>query len=63
MSSDVNTQLFERAAEMVDYYEGTVIAKVIEKNIEDNDLDALRENVTRAEAQASEQEFESADVL
>lgn len=62
MSEQSNVELLERAAEMIDYFEGTVVAKVIEKNMEDNDLDALAANVNKAEAEASQEEFEASDV-
>lgn len=61
MSNENNSQLFERASDMITYFEGTVVAKVIEKNMEDNDLDALAVNVLKAENQVSQAEFAAAE--
>jgi len=62
MSEEVNTLLLERAAEMLDYYEGTTIAKVIQADLDRDDLESLYMHVCKAEAQAAQEEFESADV-
>lgn len=62
MSLEVNTQLFERAAECIDYWEGKIIAELIEADLDRNDLKALAYHVTSAEAMAAQEEFEAADV-
>lgn len=61
MSTDANVQLLERASEMVTYFEGKLPAKLIEKALEENDLEQLHKYVIEAEATASRQEFESTD--
>ena len=63
MSNLVNTELFERAAEMVTYFEGKLPAKVIEQDLKHNDLEALRYHVADAEAVAAQNELEAADVV
>jgi hypothetical protein len=63
MSNTTNDLLFERAAEMVDYWEGTLHAKVIHLAMETGDLDLLRQHVVEAEAEASRQEMYGGDVL
>lgn len=59
MSVDTNTELLERAAEMIDYWEGTLHARLIEADIDSGDLESLRYHVTVAEGQASQQEIMS----
>lgn len=63
MSDSTNTNLLERAAEMVDYWGDTTAGKVIEADLERNDLDALNKHVCEAEAIASQQEFETGDIM
>lgn len=62
MSNDTNLNLYERAAEMIDCWPGTVIAEVIEADIERGDLEALYEHVCQAEAQAAQEEFADNDI-
>lgn len=62
MSNQINAQLFERAAEMIDFFEGKLPAQVIEQDLASNDLEALYQHVTLAEAEASRQEFHSANI-
>lgn len=61
MSTEVNTQLMERAASMIDYFEGKLPAELIEKDLELNDLDSLYKHVHEAEAEASRQEHYATD--
>ena len=56
MSTDVNTRLLERAAAQIDYWEGTMHARIIQRDIEANDLEALRYHVQDAEAHQAIQE-------
>lgn len=63
MSTAVNTELFERAEEMIDYFEGKVPAKIIEQDLKDNNLESLQLHVSEAEAMASQQEFNANDIL
>lgn len=60
MSVETNSQLLDRAAEMIEFWTGTALSKVLQADIERNDLDALRGHVNQAEAQASR--VEAADV-
>lgn len=63
MSNFENTRLYERAAEAIDYWGDTLIAQVIEQDLERQDLDALYQHVCEAEARAAEQEFHSYDII
>lgn len=63
MSDLVNAQLFERAAEMIDYFEGKLPAKAIEQALDNQDLEALYVLVCTAESLATQQEMEYADVF
>jgi hypothetical protein len=62
MSNEINEQLMERAASMIDYYEGKLPAQMIELDLERNDLDALYDHVCAAEAMLAQEEFENADI-
>lgn len=62
MSVEVNMELFERAADMIDYWSGTIIAACIENDLAENDLDGLYAHVCEAEGMASQEEFEYADI-
>lgn len=57
MSHQVNSELFERAAEMVDYWEGTLHAEYIKRDLEANDLNQLMIDVTMAERACFEAEY------
>lgn len=63
MSNSANTELLERAAGMIDFWEGTIIAEVIESDVANNDLEGLMAHVNDAEAQAAEEELHSNDAL
>lgn len=56
MSNNVNTQLFERAAEMIDYWTGTLHDRLIQRALDSNDLEALDYHVRNAEAEMRLQE-------
>lgn len=56
MSNEVNTRLLERASEMIDYWEGTMHARILERDIASNDLEALQYHVAQAEAECSREE-------
>ncbi len=56
MSTQVNTNLLERAADCVDHFDGKMPAKLIEKDLETNDLESLLVHVTQAEQMIMEQE-------
>lgn len=62
MSNQINTNLLERAAEMVDQWEGTIIAREIEADLERNDLEGLRAHVSEAEAMTAQEETHAYDV-
>lgn len=61
MSQEYNERLLERAAEMIDYWEGTPMARVLENDIKANDLEQLNVHVFQAEGEASREEFYAAD--
>jgi hypothetical protein len=62
MSNQVNTELYERAAEMLDYWTGTIMEKLIQHDIDTGDLESLYHHVCDAEGRASQQEVEASDV-
>lgn len=62
MSTDINGQLFERAADMIDYFEGKLPAQVIEQDLANNDLEELALHVAEAESIVSQEEFEQSDI-
>lgn len=61
MSNSTNTILLERAAACIDYFQDKLPAKVIERDIDYNDLEALAQHVHEAEAEISRQEFYNND--
>lgn len=63
MSTESVTRLYERAAEAIDYWGDTLIAQVIEQDLERQDLEALYQHVCEAEAQSAEQEFRNYGVI
>ena len=52
MSNQVNTQLYERASEMIEFWTGTQHAQRIEYIMSLNDLDELERAVREAESEA-----------
>lgn len=62
MSNNYNEELLERAAEAIDYFGDTTISKILEADIERNDLEGLVAHVAIAEAQMAQQEFHEADI-
>lgn len=63
MSNNVNVELYERASRMIDYWEGTLHAKLIEHALGLEDLDQLNEAVSQAEATAGLKEVEVNECL
>lgn len=63
MSTQVNTNLYERAAEQIDRWEGTVMCELLEWDLEINDLQQLAKHVAEAEALESVEEFHNYDAL
>jgi hypothetical protein len=61
MSHNINIELLERAAEMVDYFVDKLPAQLIERDMEANDLESLAVHVAQAEAEASRQEMSAYD--
>jgi hypothetical protein len=57
MSVEVNTELLERAADMITMFEGKLIAQTLENDLGRQDFDALLAHTLEAEAMASRQEF------
>lgn len=56
MSNQVNTNLLEKANEMCEYWTGTMHERVIQRDIEANDLEALQYHVAEAEREMRLQE-------
>lgn len=54
MSNTVNVDLFERAAEQLDFWTGTIWEKIIQQDIDSNDLGSLYYHVKMAELQSLE---------
>ena len=63
--SNNNDNLMERAAEAMDEWQGTMWARVIERDLEVNDLEALKYHLAQAEAeqaiQESNEEYDAGD--
>lgn len=63
MSNNVNTDLLERAAEMVAFWEGNKIADEVQSALDSNDLELVWQVVTSAEAEAARQEMYGYDAV
>lgn len=61
MSNNANDEILDRAAEMIDYWEGTLHAELIRADLDSGDLDKVRYDTQMAEAEASRQEIYGAD--
>lgn len=48
MSVHENTLLLEEAADLIDYWSGTLHAQLMEEDLKHNDLDLLRKHVREA---------------
>lgn len=48
MSNIQNIELLENAAELIDYFEGTTTAKMLEQDLDSNDLEMLSVHVKQA---------------
>ena len=57
MSIEQNTRLLEEAAELIDYFEGTMIGRVLEAAIDSNDLESLDYQVMQARFMQFDLEF------
>jgi len=57
MSSLINTNLLEEAAFYIDYFEGTVIGKVLQADLSTNDLEGLNYHIQDARDTAFALEF------
>lgn len=56
MSNKVNDELMERAKESMDYWEGTLHTRLIQRALDSNDLEALKYHITNAEREMAIQE-------
>lgn len=63
MSNNINSQLFERAAECISYFEGKLPAKLIQKDLDNNDLESLFQHVKEAESVMFQLEYEDDDQM
>lgn len=54
--------IMEAAEEMLEYWDGTMWARVIERDLQTDDLEALHYHVSQAEKERSIQETEFGDV-
>lgn len=61
MSNHTNTDLYERAVYMIDYFQDKLPAQLIESDIANNDLELLQRHIVEAEAEAARQEFYNND--
>lgn len=55
--SEGNTELLERASECIDYFQDKMPAKILEADLERNDLEMLWVHVREAEMEISRQEY------
>lgn len=62
MSTESVNQLLERAAECIDYFEEKLPAKLIEKDINNQDYDMLWVHVREAELEIARQEHYGYDI-
>lgn len=62
MSNNVNSRLFDRAGEAMEYCAGKPQAKIIQMHLDDNDLDSLELAVREVEKLMFEQEFNPTEV-
>jgi hypothetical protein len=64
MSNKVNDALLEKAADLMEYWSGTMHDRIIARDLASSDLEALKYHVDLAwkEMQLQEEEFEYADV-
>lgn len=63
MSNTSNTIWYERAAECIHYFEGKLPAKLIQKALDEDNMEDLQRFVLEAEAEWSRQEFYNHDAL
>jgi len=56
MSNQVNTDLLERVAELMEYWEGTMHAKLLQQALDSNDLEQLNYIANLAEKEMRLQE-------
>lgn len=57
MSNNVNSIWFDRAAEMISYWEGKLPAQLIQQDLDNDDLENMQYHILQAEAEASRLEF------
>lgn len=57
MSNQVNTELLEEAAFYIDYFEGTVIGKLLRQDVESGDLEDLAHHIQDARDTAFQLEY------
>jgi hypothetical protein len=62
MSNVTNDILMDRAREQCEYWTGTMHERIIQRDIEANDLEALHYHVAEAEKEMHMQEDEASDV-
>ncbi len=62
MSNNINTELFERAAECISYFEGKLPAELIQKDLDNNDLESLFQHVKEAEQVIYQLEYNPEEV-
>jgi len=58
MSNNENTRLFERAAECLSYFEGKLPAKLIQHDLDNDDLESLNQHVNEFERLMTEMEYQ-----
>lgn len=63
MSNSINTELLERAAECITYFEGKQPALLIERAMVREDLEAVAQLTTEAEAVMAQNEMEAVDIV
>jgi hypothetical protein len=59
MSNTTNSNLIEQANELMEYFTGTYVERVIQRDVESGDLEALRFHIAEYEAQINFERDES----
>lgn len=56
MSHEVNTILLERAQDLMEYFAGTYVERVLQRDVDAMDLEALKYHISEYEAQRTMEE-------
>lgn len=62
MSNQLNTELIERVQELCEYWAGTMHERVLQRDLDTDDFEALKYHADQAQAEMRLQEDEATDV-